>query len=98
MFYASLKGTFTANYSMRCDRAQLCYYQVQPNAPSAPIGMTTTDGIQVVEAFNIVTDGLLYWSTDFWLPKSSTNYYLIAIFNGIPGEFLPTLTQVTLQV
>jgi len=102
MFYVSVGGTFTANYSMRCGPQHLCDYQNEPDAPALPIGLTihftVTDGKQVVTAFDIVTDGTQFWSTQFWLPKPLTDYYLIAIFNGVPGVFAPTLTQTLFQV
>jgi hypothetical protein len=102
MFYVSIGGTFTANYSMRCGPQHHCDYQNEPDAPALPIGLTihftVTDGKQVVTAFDIVTNGPLLWSTQFWLPRPLTNYYLIAIFNGVPGVFSPTLTQTLLQV
>jgi len=102
MFYVSIGGTFTANYSTSCGPQRFCGHQTEPDAPALPIGLTIhftiTDGKQVVTAFNIVTNGLLSWSTQFWLPKPLTNYYLIAIFNGVPGEFSPTFTQTLLQV
>jgi hypothetical protein len=103
-FYVSVGGTFTANYSTPCLNQPWSYLCDSPSEPDAalPIGLTihltVTDGKQIVETINIVTDGSKFWSTQFWLPKPSTGYYLIAIFNGVQGEFSPTLTQILLQV
>jgi hypothetical protein len=78
----------------------LCDSPFEPDA-ALPIGLTihltVTDGKQIVETINIVTDGSKFWSTQFWVPKPSTGYYLIAIFNGA-GEFSPAFTQTVLQV
>jgi hypothetical protein len=105
MFYVSVTGTFTANYSTPCVNqpwSSSCDTPAEPDAPALPSGLTihltVTDGKQIVQTIDIVTNGILFWSTQFWLPKPSTTYYLIAIFNGVRGEFSPTLTQVPLQV
>ena len=105
MYYVSVKGTFTANYSTPCLNrpwSVSCDSPSEPDAPALPSGLTihltVTDGKQIVQTIDIVTNGLLFWSTQFWLPRPSTTYYLIAIFNGVQGEFSPTLTQVLLQV
>jgi hypothetical protein len=105
MFYVAVKGTFTANYSTPCLNrpwSPSCDSPSEPDAPALPNGLTihltVTDGKQIVQTIDIVTNGLLFWSTQFWLPKPLTAYYLIAIFNGVQGEFSPTLTQVQLQV
>ena len=102
MFYVSLGGTFTANYSAPClnaPRPQWCGSASMPSL-ALPIGLTihltVTDGKQIVQSIDIVTDGGTGWTTQFWLSRSVANYYLIGVFQGIRGRFAPTLTQAPL--
>lgn len=102
MYYVSVSGTFTANYSMKCFPANSCGKQNGPIAPALPIGLTIhfiiADGKQIISTFDIVTDGLQAWTVQFWLLNPTTAYYLDTFFDGVPGEFSPTLAQTVLQV
>ena len=100
-YYVSVKGTFTANYSTHCVAPNWCSHPSEPDAPALPIGLilrlTVTDGTRAIQTFNIVTNGMEWWSTEFWLPKAPTSYHLSVTFNGY-AEFQPTSTETLLQV